>query len=70
MEYHPRDVSKHTTRTLYDLHCRDLFEDLLNVKKTTVAYSRPKNIRDMVTKAKLHQAPGGEAIKFYLGELP
>ncbi|KAL7523564.1 hypothetical protein ACHAWF_001384 [Thalassiosira exigua] len=44
IEYHPRGVSKHTTRMLYDLHCHYLFEDLLDIKQSTVAYSRPKNI--------------------------
>jgi hypothetical protein len=38
----------------------------------TTACSLTKNIKDIVTKAKLHQAPGVEASKYYLegGSLP
>ena len=69
LEYHPNDISKHKVRLLYDTYCKQIFEDVLDIKQTTVAYSRPKNIRELVTKAKLHQAPGREASKFYSGEL-
>ena len=69
-EYHPNDLPKHELRTLYNVHCKDVFESTLGIDQVTVAYSRPKNIKDMVTKAKLHQAEGREASKFYSGELP
>ena len=68
-EYHQRDVPKREIRALYNLHLKDLVEKWLDVKQTVVCYSRPKNIRDYVTKAKLHQAPGREISKFYTGEL-
>ena len=36
------------------------FKPTLGVKRAIVAYSRPKNVGDFVTQAKLHQAPGKE----------
>ena len=68
-EYHPRDIPKRIIRGLYDLHLKDDMEKWLDVKQTTVCYSRPKNVQDHVTKAKLHQAPGRESSKYYTGEL-
>jgi hypothetical protein len=58
LEYHRNDILKAKVRSLYETHCRENFETILGIKQLTVAYSRSKNIRDMVTKAKLHQAPG------------
>ena len=68
-EYHQCDIPKREIRALYNLHLKELVEKWLDVKQKTVCYSRPKNIRDYVTKAKLHQAPGREISKFYTGEL-
>ena len=68
-EYHQCDIPKREIRAIYNLHLKELVEKWLDVKQTTVCYSRPKNIRDYVTKAKLHQAPGREISKFYTGEL-
>ena len=68
-EYHPRDIPKRIIRGLYDLHLKDDMEKWLDVKQTTVCYSRPKNVQDHVTKDKLHQAPGRESSKYYTGEL-
>jgi len=68
-EYHPNDIPRREIRTIYNNHCSKVFETVLDIKQTTVAYSRPKNVRDLITKAKLHQAPGREASKFYTGEL-
>ena len=68
MEYHTNDIPKTQVRALYDHYCKSTFEGL-GIKQFTVAYSRPPNIKDSVTKAKLHQAPGKEASKYYSGEL-
>ena len=68
MEYHTNDIPKKTVHALYDHYWKTSFEDL-GIKQFTVAYSRPPNIKDYVTKAKLHQAPGKEASKYYSGEL-
>ena len=43
----------------------------LDITKLTIPYSKPQNLKDAITKAKLvHQASGREASKFYSGELP
>ena len=68
MEYHPNDISKKAVRALYKHYCKSSFERL-GIQQLTIAYSRPPNIKDSITKAKLHQAPGKEASKYYLGEL-
>ena len=69
-EYHRCDIPKAQVRAIYDSTCKELFERRLDIQQLTVCYSRSKNIREAITKAKLHQAPGREASKFYLGELP
>jgi hypothetical protein len=46
----------------------NLFEEFC-IKKFTVSYSRAPNLRSELTRAKLHQAPGKEASKYYDGEL-
>ena len=42
----------------YQRHCAKLFERVLSINRLAITYSRPKNIVDYVTQAKLHQAPG------------
>ena len=51
---------------LYDKH-RSSFACALGILPIIIAYSRPKNIGDLTTQAKLFQAPGQEASN-YLGE--
>ena len=68
-DYHRDDIPRNKLRDLYNLHCEHEFANTLGIKQTTICYSRPKNIKDLLTKAKLHQAPGREASKFYSGEL-
>ena len=58
LEYHPDDISRQKLRQLYDKCCGELFLKELGIERPTIAYSRPKNIGDYVTQAKLHQAPG------------
>jgi hypothetical protein len=67
LEYHRNDISKAKVRSLYEIHCREKFETILGIKQLTVAYSRSNNIRDMVTKAKLHQAPGQKRVNIIGG---
>lgn len=69
-EYHPNDIPRRHIRAIYNNNCKEVFESMLKIKQVTVAYSRPNNVRDRISKAKLHQAPGREASKFYSGELP
>jgi hypothetical protein len=58
MVYHPDDISRAQVRQVYEETLGPLLEEVLGIKRAIVAYSRPKNIGDYVTKAKLHQAPG------------
>ncbi|KAL7534995.1 hypothetical protein ACHAWF_005020 [Thalassiosira exigua] len=61
LEYYPNDISKRKVRLLYGIYRKQISEDVLDINQTNVAYSRPKNTRELVIKAKLHQAPGREA---------
>jgi len=58
MQYHPDGISRKQVRELYEVHCKELFEEELKITSFTLAYSRPKNTRDYVSQAKLHQAEG------------
>ena len=66
--FHPNDIPRRKLRGIYDETCKNLFEEI-GIKKFTVAYSRAPNLRSELTRAKLHQAPGKEASKYYDGEL-
>ncbi|KAL7525968.1 hypothetical protein ACHAWF_003915, partial [Thalassiosira exigua] len=66
-QYHPHDVPRRTIRRLYDQHCGEELRNALSVQPPTIAYSRPKNIKDYVAQARLHEAPGRPA-SYYLGE--
>lgn len=56
MVYHPDDIPRRRVQELYEKHCGPLLRDTLGIERPTIAYSRPKNIGDFITKAKLHQA--------------
>ena len=66
-EYHRNDLPRSRVRALYDYHCKNLFQKTLGVQQLIVAYSRPLNLQELLTKAKLHQAPGQEASTFMGG---
>ena len=68
LQYHPDDIPRREVQELYQEHCGELFQRLLNIDRPTIAYSRPPNLGEFVTKAKLHQAPEGTASRI-LGEL-
>ena len=69
-EYHCNNIPKKAVCVIYERHCQATLSKKLGIQNLTIAYSRSKNIKDLVTKAKLHQAPGKEASKFYVGGLP
>jgi len=69
LEYHPNDIPRAAIRDIYDRHCRKTFEEKLGIQQFTIAYSRAPNIRDTLTKAKLHQARNKPASLYYSGEL-
>ena len=66
IENHPCDIPRSEIRRIWEKHCHRL-EKYLGVPPMTIAYHRPKNIGDHVTKAKLFEAPGRTA-SYYMGE--
>ena len=69
MEYSRNDLPKKAIRSVVAETLGDILEHL-NIEQVTIVYSRPKNLKNLLTKAKLHQVPGKEASKYYIGELP
>ena len=69
MEYSRNDMPKKAVRSIVDATLSNTLEDL-QISQTTVAYSRPKNVKDLLSKAKLHQAKGKEVSVYYSGEPP
>ena len=66
LEYHPKDISRQKIQDLYEKTCatpdddKESFRNLLTAKETrmrisnlTVAYSRPKNLRDCLVQSRL-----------------
>ena len=68
LQYHPHDIPRQEIQQEYQRHCAKLFKKELGIDRPTIAYSRPKNVGDYVTQAKLHQAPGRLASTI-MGEL-
>ena len=60
-EYHPRDVPRTEIRRLYNKHLGQIAEDYLGVAPPIVAYSRPQNLGEVTSQAKLYEAPGRDA---------
>ena len=61
LEYHKDGISRDQIRAVFQDHLQKICHDDLGIKRCIVAYSRPLNIGDYVTRAKLHQAPGKSA---------
>ena len=58
--YYPNGISREEIRPAYRETCGDTFQDLttenggrIQIKETTIAYSRPQNLRDLLILAKL-----------------
>ena len=66
MEYSKNDMPKKAVRSIVDATLSHTLKEL-NVTQTTVAYSRPKNLKDLLSKAKLHQEKGKEVSTYYTG---
>ncbi|EJK50302.1 hypothetical protein THAOC_30752 [Thalassiosira oceanica] len=47
-EYHPGGMPRGQIRQIYQSTCGELLESRLGIKQMTVAYSRPKNVRDVL----------------------
>ena len=68
MEYGQNDLPRKAMREIDDSTCREVFEEM-GIKKFVIAYSRSNNIKELMTRAKLHQPPGHEASKYYTGKM-
>ena len=57
-QFHKDGISRLQIRAAYEEHLNSVLKKEINITRAIVAFSRPKNIGDFVTKAKLHQATG------------
>ena len=64
-EYHPDGIPKKKIRQAFKETCGDAFQDLatenggtMKITETTICYSRPKNLCDLLTSAKLKEVKG------------
>ena len=65
LEFHLDNIPRKIVCDLWSEHCGEYlskeFEDGgLEIKRTILAYSRPKDLMDLVQKARLYQLPGKE----------
>ena len=67
LEYHPDEVPRKKIRDLFEKHCGERFEKSLGIKRTIVAYSTAKNLRDHLDSAKLREQSGCEVSTFFGG---
>jgi hypothetical protein len=58
LEFHPDDVPRQRIQELFKHHCSDSYSRELGIDRPTIAYHRPKNIGDFISRAKLIEAPG------------
>ena len=65
-EFHPGDSPRKSICRLYERHC-GILQSRLNLHPLIITYSRPKNIRDIVCRTKLHEAPGRPSSRYPFG---
>ena len=82
--YHPRDISRTNIQNIYKSTCESnynsngKFSHLLNndtkefmkISKLTIAYSRPKNLRDLLVPSKLTETDTINVENFILPKTP
>ena len=62
MEYHPHDIPRKIVRKIFEKNCSALSNyrcdsgEELGIKKLIIAYSRPKNLQDILSPTTLNQA--------------
>ena len=61
MQYHPNGISRQEIRAAFEETCDSFRGTAAEVGKVTVAFSRPPNLKDKLTSARLHEVPGKEA---------
>ena len=57
IEYGRNDLPRKFVRSIFDLTCKEMCRDI-GIEHFTIAYSRPKNVKDLVTKSKLRMVSG------------
>ena len=80
LEYHPQDISRQKIRTFYESACnlpdidnqsfnlgiRNRDDKVMTISKATIAYSRPKNLRDHLCSTKLHLTDSNTPLQTYI----
>ena len=61
MQYHPRGIERSQVRNAFNETCNIFKGTAAEVDQITVALSRPRNLRDELISARLHQVKGKEA---------
>ena len=64
MKYHPYGISRQQIRTIFDENCNNFNDTTAKVERVTVALSRPTNLKDELTSAKLYQPVGQKTSTF------
>ena len=64
-EYHPNDIPRRLIRNAWSKHCGEFLSQKtsdggIGLQETIIAYSRPRNLRDVLMKAKLKEHTGKE----------
>eukprot|EP00978_Attheya_sp_CCMP212_P004337 scaffold9464_cov25-Attheya_sp.AAC.1 len=74
-EFHPKDISRKTMQYAYNDTCLPLSKsaetpdkNFTEILQLTVAYNRPKNLRDLVSPSKLTKTPGGEVETYIVSQ--
>lgn len=70
MQYHPNDIPRKTVRQIYDEECSEVFEDVIDIQRFTVAYSKPTTIGGVIAKSQLYEVENKEVSKYIAGEVP
>ena len=70
LEYHPNDIPRKRVRQLFAETCepllsRDINNGGLGIKRTIIAYSRPRNLKDLLQSAKLYEKKGKEVSTYF-----
>ena len=61
LQYHPRGIGRSQVRSAFSETCDNFKGTAAEVDQLTVAVSRPRNLRDELISARLHQVKGKEA---------
>ena len=61
MQYHPRGIERSQVRNAFNETCNNFKGTAAEVDQINVALSRPRNLRDELISARLHQVKGKEA---------